>query len=297
MELLQLKYFLCLARNEHVSRTAEELHISQPSLSLTIKKLEQELGCPLFEKNGRNIRLSQYGRIYYDYIEQVFNLLENGERALQKQKGIDDRHLILGILSPYIWQDVLHSFTMAWPEISIDLRSLEGNEYVKALSEGVIDIYLGAISSAEVAGLNCKTLYEDYMVLLVNKANPLSSRKEIDLRECTDQSFVNLGDETSLQQFLEELYEEAGFVPHVIMKCDYTMRDQMVIENRGVSVTTKTSALRLESEQVVPIDITYPKKKRILGLIWRKNLQFTPVMQKFYDACVGYFATQDHERL
>ena len=136
MELLQLKYFLYLARNEHVSRTAEQLHISQPSLSSTIKRLEQELGVPLFEKKGRNIVLSEYGKIYLNYVESAFALLENGERALRTKKGDDDRHLVLGILSPYIWQDLLHAFSDAirrypsivirWKETNISARCLKG---------------------------------------------------------------------------------------------------------------------------------------------------------------------------
>ncbi|MFR7991165.1 MAG: LysR family transcriptional regulator [Anaerovoracaceae bacterium] len=291
MELLQLKYFLYLARNEHVSRTAEQLHISQPSLSSTIKRLEQELGVPLFEKKGRNIVLSEYGKIYLNYVESAFALLENGERALRTKKGDDDRHLVLGILSPYIWQDLLHAFSDAYPQISVDRHSLEGNEYIRSLFEGKIDLYIGAITQREMTGLEYRILYEDDMVLLVNKKNSLSEKKEIDLRDCGDVNFINLGDETSLQQFLTELYREAGLSPRVIMKCDYTLRDEMVIENRGVSLTTKTSALRLESDQVVPVDITFPKRKRILGLVWRKNLHFTQAMCDFYDFCIRWFSS------
>ena len=65
MELLQLKYFLMLARTEHVSKTAAALHISQPSLSSTIKKLENELGVPLFIRQGRNIKYLLTARLIF----------------------------------------------------------------------------------------------------------------------------------------------------------------------------------------------------------------------------------------
>ena len=86
MELLQLQYFLLLANQQHVTRTAELLHISQPALSLTIKKLEAELGVPLFIRRGRNIVLSPYGEAFKQHVEDAFFSLENGKRALARMQ-------------------------------------------------------------------------------------------------------------------------------------------------------------------------------------------------------------------
>ena len=78
------------------------------------------------------------------------------------------------------------------------------------------------------------------------------------------------------------------------MECDYTLRDQMVIENYGVSITTKTSAENVDSDQVTALALTSPKKKRILGLVWRKNLVFTPAMKQFHDFACQYFDESVH---
>lgn len=291
MELLQLKYFLALARTEHVSRTAASLHISQPSLSLTIKKLESELGVPLFEREGRNIRLSEYGHIYREYVEEVFAALENGQRALQTKKGINDRYLPLGILSPYIWKDLLHQFHQAYPDIIVNRYSMESDNYIEALSDGKIDMYLGGLNYLPADhDLACITLYEDDMVLLVNKKHPLADQTEVDLRYCAGEQFINLGQHTNLQQFINTFYQVAGFSPKVVMECDYTLRDQMVIENYGVSITTRTSCANLDSDQVSVLSITYPEKKRLLGLVYRKNIFFTPPMRAFLAFAKEYYA-------
>lgn len=291
MELLQLKYFLALARAEHVSKTAASLHISQPSLSLTIKKLEKELGVPLFEREGRNIRLSEYGHIYKEYAEEVFTALENGQRALQTKKGINDRYLPLGILSPYIWKDLLHQFHQAYPDIIVNRYSMESDNYIKALSSGKIDMYLGGLNYIPFGDeLECITLYEDDMVLLVNKNHPLANQTEVDLRYCAGEHFINLGQHTNLQQFINTFYQLAGFSPKVVMECDYTLRDQMVIDNYGVSVTTRTSCESLDSDQVTALSITYPEKKRMLGLVYRKKVFFTPPMEAFLKFAKEYYA-------
>ncbi|SCJ53680.1 HTH-type transcriptional regulator gltC [uncultured Eubacterium sp.] len=294
MELLQLKYFLMLARTEHVSKTAAALHISQPSLSSTIKKLENEVGVPLFTRQGRNIRLSPYGHAYLTYVEQIFTALENGQRTLAVMKGQDDRHLALGILSPYIWKDLLRAFSESHPSVKMDRYSMEGSNHIKALLNGNVDMYLGALNGLSDRNLTSKVLYEDDMVLLVNKSHPLADKKEIDLRECRNESFINLSKSTNLQQFISEIYEDAGFVPDSIMECDYTLRDQMVIENYGVSITTKTSAENVDSDQVTALALTSPKKKRILGLVWHKNLVFTPAMKQFHDFACQYFDESGH---
>jgi transcriptional regulator, LysR family len=82
MNLLQLKYFLTVARCEHMTRAAEELHIAQPSLSKVISKLEEELGVLLFERVGRQIKLNHFGKAFLNRVERVFLELDNGKREL-----------------------------------------------------------------------------------------------------------------------------------------------------------------------------------------------------------------------
>lgn len=290
MELLQLKYFLHLAQSEHVSQTAAELHISQPSLSATIKKLENELGVPLFVRNGRNIYLSDYGRLYQTYVRQSLDALENGRVALDEKRGFDDRHLSLGILSPYIWSDLLYHFGQKYPDIVVDRYSLESSNYCKLLRSGKIDMYLGGVHDLEAHDFASTVLYEDDMVLLVNQNHPLAQQETIDLRQCGGIRFINLGEYTSLQQFISSMYQEANLTPASVLECDYTLRDQMVIENHGVSVTTQTSARSVNSDQIKALPITFPARKRVLGLIYRKNRLFTPAMKKFHRFTCEYYS-------
>ena len=80
--LTQLEYFRALAETEHVTKTAEKLHISQTALTAMIRRLEEELQTPLFRREGRNVRLNVYGRAYLEYVNAVFNELNNGKATL-----------------------------------------------------------------------------------------------------------------------------------------------------------------------------------------------------------------------
>lgn len=291
MELLQLRYFLELAKTEHMTLTAANLRISQPALSSTIKKLEQELGVPLFERRGRNIRLSRYGRIYREYVQDVFFNLETGKKAVQRIKNATDNTFRLGVLSPYVWSEFFDAFTKANPQVIINRYSMEGSEYIDALLSGKIDLYIGGINDTHPRKLSYETLYTDAMVLLVNKKNPLSRYREVDLRTCENESFINLGRDTSLQQFISTIYNAAGFNPRVVMEVDYTLRDEMVAQNYGVSITTETSARKSPFDNVSYLSITFPPFRRKLGLVWSKNALFSNSMEIFRRFAVDYYRT------
>ena len=293
MELLQLQYFLLLAKEQHVTKTAELLHISQPSLSATIKKLEEELDAPLFVRKGRNIALSPYGEVFQSYVEEVFLALKNGKATLSKMKNQEDSVLNLGLLSPYVWNELFLLFSDQYPEITINRRSIEDQRFWDGIVEGDIDFYLGGLNRIEeldTSRLQYSVLYEDSMVLLVHQNHPLASRETIDLRECVEESFVNLSEDTNLQQFLNQMFQQAGFIPKVVMTCDYTLRDQMVAEGHGVSITTRLGAQKSNVSGTVAIPITYPAEKRKLGLVWRKNRVFSGPMEKFYNVADRFYS-------
>ena len=289
MELLQLKYFLKLAEKEHVTSVAEELNISQPALSSTIRKLENELGGPLFERHGRNISLSPYGKVFRDYVEQALVALENGKTMVSELHGEYSTKINLGVLSPYVWADLFTAFSKAHPDITINRYSMEGNQFVDALLDKRIDMYIGGLNNSNSIKLSYQTLYLDTMSIMVNKKHPLANQSTVDLRTCENESFINLEHSTNLQQFIDKLFYLSNFTPKTVMECDYTLRDEMVDLNYGISVTTSLSARNCPLENVTAVEIIYPPLKRHLGLAWNKLVKFNYAMTCFYDFAVQYY--------
>ena len=292
MELLQLQYFLQLANLQHVSRAAEKLHISQPSLSATVKKLEGELGVPLFVRKGRNIVLSSYGEVFKTYAEQAILSLENGRQAVSNMKSTDDSTLKLGILSPYIWNELFSRFSDSNPHVKINRYSIEDYQFYDSLIEGRIDMYLGGINfqrNVNTDEIEYLPLYEDDMVLLVHRDHPFANRDGVDLRECRGERFISLDDSTSLQQFINNMFDQVRVKPDVVMVCDYTLRDQMVSDKHGVSLTTKLAAQKTEVKNVRYVTVVNPTEKRRLGLVWRRGKLLSDSMQKFCDTARDFY--------
>ena len=93
MELNQIKYFLEVAKNEHVTKSADNLHVAQPALTQSIHKLEEELEIPLFKHDGRNIKLTTYGQWLYKKLTPIVKEIDEiPEQLKQKVKTINQRH-------------------------------------------------------------------------------------------------------------------------------------------------------------------------------------------------------------
>ena len=99
MELLQLEYFYAVAQNQHVSRTAEQLHVAQPTLTQSIRRLEKELGVPLFRHSGRNIVLTEYGEYLQDTLTPILKKLHQIPQAIQELGKIRQRTVRLNVLA------------------------------------------------------------------------------------------------------------------------------------------------------------------------------------------------------
>ncbi|GAK40550.1 LysR family transcriptional regulator [Paenibacillus urinalis] len=115
MELLQLHYFRTVAQLEHMTKAAEQLRIAQPALSKTIARLEEDLGVPLFRRNGRQIRLNEYGRSFLQRVELVLSTLEEGRRELEDMAGLNQGRIEIAIQDPDRIGEPLKLFSKKYP--------------------------------------------------------------------------------------------------------------------------------------------------------------------------------------
>ena len=98
MNLNHLSYFRILAKLEHYTQAAEELSITQPSLSHAMSTLEKDLGTYLFEKQGRNIKLTKHGKIYFEYVDRALSELEKGEKKIRELSNVSTGTIELGYI-------------------------------------------------------------------------------------------------------------------------------------------------------------------------------------------------------
>src|SRR5215472_707040 len=171
MELHQLRYFVAVAQAGNFSRAAERCHVSQPSLSQQILKLERQLGQPLFNRLGRRAVLTDAGRLLLDRAMSVLATVDDAERRLLGTAGDDPTQagrLAIGAIptvAPYLWPRALRAFIKRCPRVELLVREDVTRELVSAVVEGELDMAIIAAASPPDEHLDCEPLFCEPLLL------------------------------------------------------------------------------------------------------------------------------------
>jgi len=285
MELLQLRYFLALAETESVTETARRLHISSPSLSGTIGRLEAELGVELFEPAGRGIRLNETGKRLYSRLKPA---LAEIDLAIREETQRDDVGVVVSI--PTAWSDMLIDFSAKRPDIL--LRTETGNSHrVKSLfSTNEFDFWITAADAAEHADyFDAQELCDHSIVLAVHETHPLAQRQSVSLRELKDEKFLFPRRQYKSYDNHLQLCRGAGFEPKVVAAKPPQTRIEMVFRNEGVSflecMENKSDLFR--GVALVKISDLPPREPCYICM--RKGRRLSPNAQTFLDFALNYY--------
>ncbi|MGI5153988.1 LysR family transcriptional regulator [Microbispora sp. CA-102843] len=218
VELNSLKQFLVVARLEHLSRAADELHIAQPSLSRTIARLESELGTPLFDRTGR-LRLNDAGKLFRDHVERSLGELEAGRRAVAEatSEGIGTVRLasetFLTLTGP------LAAYKRAHPSIEIELHWSPAEDMARRLRAQDVDLCV-ASQPINAEGLESTQLFEEAVGVGMPLDHPLAGRTSVSIDELADQPFVTARRGHWLRRLLDRLFVARGLTPKIVCEID-----------------------------------------------------------------------------
>lgn len=289
MELMQLKYFQVTAKCEHITRAAEELHIAQPSLSLSISNLEHELGIQLFDRLGRNIRLNKYGEIFLNRVDQMFSELEDGTRELRDFLQNESLNVSLGLNQISLCRPLFKKFLNSHPDIQLRQEMGTIAEMQNRLYDGSLDL---CISAPPLTGPNieCTPLIEGEIFLLVPKSNRFAQRKSIKLNEAENESFVSLKSGFGTSTMTDDLCRKAGFIPKIVFEGDVALEVyELVKEGLGVALLPVPDWIGYPLDSVVSLHIEEPDCKRTIALSYCKGRYLTKGAAQFRQYVIEYF--------
>src|SRR4051812_46560107 len=218
MELNSLRQFLVVARLEHLSRAADELHIAQPSLSRTIARLEGELGVPLFDRSGR-LRLNDTGRLFRDHVERALGELEAGRRAVTEATGQGLGAVRLVSETFLTLTGPLAAFKRSHPAVEIELHWSPPEDMGRRLRAQEIDLCV-ASQPIHVEGLEARRLFEEEVGVAVPLDHSLAGRASVTISELADQPFVTARDGHWLRRLLDRLFASQGLTPKIVCESD-----------------------------------------------------------------------------
>lgn len=291
MELHQLRYFARAADLGGFTRAAEACYVSQPSLSQQIIKLEQELGQPLFERVGRQVRLTRAGRIFKPYADQILALVDEA-RARVGDEAEAGRLVVsaLPTIAPYLLPPLLKTFSAENPRAQIEVSEDVTADALKRCVEGAVDL---AILALPIAGerLHIEPLFTEELLLVMPRGHRLERRPRVTLKDVAEESFVLLNDAHCLTRDALSFCHRRGFEPIVTSRMSQLMTVQeLVALGQGVSLVPEMARRLDTSPSRSYRSLSGEKPTRTIALAWHENRFQTALFRRFVGWLRGQLA-------
>ena len=294
MELNQLRYFQMVAKYEQMTKAAEELHISQSSLSKTISMLEKDVGAKLFDRLGNRIVLNSVGRSFLSRVDRLLLELEDAVREANASDygSIHFAANISGLCTNYIDQ-----FLRENPQVKLRQSLMYPEQMTAALESGDLDCALSFtdISSEKISWTK---LIQEEMLLLVAKKHPLSDSEEAELSAFSQDSFIcnNAGFDT--RELLQQQCQLAGFQPNIVFDGNEPeLAFKLVADNYGVMIVSSIVYQWMMGMEIInpplhyisALHISDPICQRPLGLAMLNNHYVSKTTERFIAGLKLYF--------
>lgn len=285
MDLQQLRYFLEVARNQHVTRTARQLHIAQPSLTQAIHRLEKELGVELFQQKGRGIVLTEYGKYLKSRLEPLLGELDALPEQLRTMAALSRETIHLNVLAAStLVSDAVIAYRARHKELGFQLMQNAETE--------LYDIGVDTKLFYQPAENEMDTQYvcTERIFLAVPNNERYRGRTSIRLEEVREEGFISLLGSRQLRWICDKFCQHAGFQPKIIFESDNpaTVRN-MIAVNMGVGFWPQFSWGHAQSEHVLLLDIEEPLCQRDLILTLKRNKGNCEHVEDFFHFLAAFF--------
>lgn len=284
MNLKHLQYFRVLAKTQHYTKAAAQLYITQPSLSQAIGELEKELSIKLFEKVGRNIKLTKYGHYFLTYVENGLEELEKGERNLQKltnaNTGIIDLAFIFSLGADFV-PLIIQSFMEENEGGQVTFSCIQGTtqNIIQGLKEENYDLAFCTYAEHEPE-IDFIPLMKRDIVLITHKDHPLASKDSVELMDIAEEKFICFNKKSLFRPVIDQLFTDAGITPYISCEvAEDTALVGLVAAKQGVGILPRSSTLDLFDIKVLPFQEPLPEQ--IIYMASVKNRYLSPVVKKF----------------
>ncbi|ODA40495.1 LysR family transcriptional regulator [Desulfosporosinus sp. BG] len=280
-----LKIFVTVVEYKNFSRAAEELYLSQPSVSLQIRNLENELGSKLMNRSSKHLELTQSGEIFYDYAKQMLLLYDKAKEDIDQLTNVVTGSLKVGAsytLGEYILPFVLAEFAAQFPTVDIEASINNTEEITQAVRANHLDI---ALVEGEVTylDLDIRPLMEDEIILVVPNQHPLAKLPIVTADHLQDQVWILRESGSGTRSFCDKLISDWG----INVKKTYVFGSsqavkQAVVAGLGMALVSCWIVRKeLDAKELTRVSIKGKRLSRSFSLIRSKNHEMSKAMEVF----------------
>lgn len=283
MKLHQLQYYCAACRNENITKTASELHVSQPSISMAIRELENEFGVMLLQRNNKGFVVTQEGKYFY---ERAMSLLEQANELNQMMcdMGNQRKRINLGIppmIGTFLFPKMYKEFKKYYPEIMLNSREGGSRMLIEMLDDSALDFAILPINQLPEDSYNILRLTETQTVFCVSKNHSLAEHKTVSIEQIKDEPLIMFNDGFYQNQVIKERFEREGYRPNILHYSSqfYTIKE-------FISDNIMAGFMFRDIAETVPeirgISLENPLYIQI-GLVWKRNQHMFHDATRFLD--------------
>jgi len=294
MELRQLRYFVEVAKREHVSEASEALHVAQSAISRQIANLESELGVELFVREGRNVKLTQIGKHFLPHVETALKAIDFAKQQIDEYLDPERGTIKIGFptsLASHTLPTIISAFKAQHPNVTFHLRQGSYRYLIEAVKNREIDLaFIGPVPSDD-PDIKGEILFIEAFSALLQAHHRLAERERIDLNELRNESFVLFPEGYVLRNIAVEACKQAGFTPEISSEGeDLDAIKGLVSAGIGVTLLPESTFYETMPRFTVKIPIQIPHVKRNVGIIISKHRELTPSEKVFYQFAKDFFS-------
>lgn len=293
MNLQQLEYFKTVAETENFTKASKLLLVTQPALSKSIAKLEGELKVPLFEKSGRNVKLTRFGKLFLVHAERALVEIEKGIKELDEM--VSDTTGTVSISSTsrvgaYFMNFIISDFLNDNPNVKFQFNQQSVTEIIEDLKKGKIDIGFYDNHTEPIWDINIESIpikKQEY-ILIVPKNHKLAGRGEVSLKELENESFIAFCEDS--KERILSCTDALGYTPKISIQPKGANIGSVIegLVSAGAGISVVPDSPTINTNTLSKINIKETIKERIIYMSYLKNSYTPPVAKLFRDYILEY---------
>jgi DNA-binding transcriptional LysR family regulator len=281
------EWFITLAELQHVTATADQLGMAQPTLTRMLARLEQRLGVELFDRRGRRLSLNAYGRIFYQHARRAQLELDSARRAIEDLTNPAVSEVRLGFLHSFgaaVVPRLIADFTKASPRAAFTLEEDAAESLADMVESGALDVAVVSPRPGKPT-LAWRSLFRQRLGVAVSREHRLAEYAEVSMAELANEPFVAMHPGFGMRRLLDELCAAAQFRPRIVLESsDLSTSAGLVAAGLGISLMPLDGTEY--SPGAVTLRLTDVDAYRDVGMIWNSARPLSVTVRDFI-ACAA----------
>ena len=295
MDIKQLQYFIAVSEHMNFSKAAERLHISQPSLSNAIKKLEHEIGTPLLDRNTRNLQLTEAGEVLFERAKVIVKNMEVLKIEMDEVVVHGTSEITIGVMeSIKHWlPKVIANYKKDYPQMMIHLVDILGSKRVKKSLKSYKTHLIITNQLMDDPELEVKTLYEERLVAVLPLHHPLAKKVTLSISDISAEPFIISTEGFQTRRDILNTFEQAGKSIDIQFEIErFETAVSLVRENLGITILPENYLQGPTAKTIVKKEIEGANLCRNVYLVYLKNRHLPFAIRQLLKDVLQFFETK-----